>query len=81
MCMCAIEGEWARQHRFVSRTATLLGFSRSTVSPVYQEWSPTQRTSRQLDTTVESIGVNMGQPPCGTLDTLWSPGPDELRQF
>ena len=31
----------------VSRTATLLGFSRSTVSRVYQGWSTTQRTSSQ----------------------------------
>ena len=51
-------------HRFVSRTATLLGFSRSTVSCVYQEWSTSQRTSSQLDTTVGSIGVNMSQHPC-----------------
>ena len=29
-------------------------FSRSTVSYVYQEWSSTQRTSCQLDTTVGS---------------------------
>uniref|UniRef100_A0A673YEK7 Vacuolar protein sorting 13 homolog C n=1 Tax=Salmo trutta TaxID=8032 RepID=A0A673YEK7_SALTR len=35
----------------VSRTATLLGFSHSTVSCLYQEWSTTQRTSSQLDTT------------------------------
>ncbi|CDQ57070.1 unnamed protein product [Oncorhynchus mykiss] len=34
------------------------------VSRVYQEWSTTQRTSSQLDTTVRSIGVNMGQHPC-----------------
>jgi hypothetical protein len=53
-----------RAHRFVSRTATLLGFSCSTVSCVYQEWSTTQRTSRQVDTTVGSIGVNMGHHPC-----------------
>ena len=33
---------------------TLLGFSHA-----YQEWSTTQRTSRQLDITVGSIGVNM----------------------
>ena len=31
----------------VSRTATLLGFSYSTASHVYQEWSTTQRTSSQ----------------------------------
>ena len=50
----------------VSRTATLLVFSRSTVSHVYQEWSTTQRTFSQLDTTVVSIGV---KHPCGTLST------------
>ena len=33
----------------VSRTATLLGFSRSTVSSVYQEWSTIQSTSSELD--------------------------------
>ena len=53
----------------VSRTTTLLGFSQSTVSCVYEEWSATQRTSRQIDTTVGSFGVNMGQHPCGTLST------------
>uniref|UniRef100_A0A8K9UQS3 Uncharacterized protein n=1 Tax=Oncorhynchus mykiss TaxID=8022 RepID=A0A8K9UQS3_ONCMY len=47
----------------VSRTTTLLGCSRSTVSCVYQEWSTTQRTSNQLDTTVGSIGVNTCQHP------------------
>ena len=39
----------------------------STVSRVYQEQSTTQRTSDQLETTVGSIGVNMGQHPRGTL--------------
>ena len=58
-----------QMHLFVSRTATLLGFSRSTVSCLYQEWSTTQRTSSQLDTTVGSIGVNMVQHPCGMLST------------
>jgi hypothetical protein len=53
----------------VSTTETPLGFSRSTVSSVHQEWSITQKTSSQLDTTVGSIGVNMGQHPCGTLLT------------
>jgi hypothetical protein len=53
----------------VSGTATLPGFSRSTVSCVYQEWCTTQRTYSQLDTNVRSIGVNMGQHPCGMLLT------------
>ena len=53
----------------VSRTATLLGSSKSTVSHVYQEWSTTKRTSSQLDTTVGNIGVNMRQHPCGMLST------------
>uniref|UniRef100_A0A4W5RNW4 Syntaxin-binding protein 5-like n=1 Tax=Hucho hucho TaxID=62062 RepID=A0A4W5RNW4_9TELE len=39
------------------------------ISCVCQELSTTQRTSSQLDTTVGSIGVNMGQHPCGTLST------------
>jgi hypothetical protein len=72
---CHSEGEWAKTkylsafERFVSRTATLRGFSHSTVSRVYQEYSTTQRTSSHLDTTVESIGVNVDQHPCGTLST------------
>ena len=36
----------------VLRTVPLLGFSHSTASCVYQEWSNTLRTSSQLDTTV-----------------------------
>ncbi|CDQ77046.1 unnamed protein product [Oncorhynchus mykiss] len=43
--------------------------SNDPVSHVYQEWPTTQRTSNKLDTTVGSIGVNMGQHPCGTLST------------
>jgi hypothetical protein len=39
------------QHRWV--------FPRSTVSHVYQEWSTTQRTSSQLDTTVGRIGASI----------------------
>jgi hypothetical protein len=39
----------------VAGTAMLLGFSRSTVSHVYQESSTTQRTSSQLDTNVGSF--------------------------
>ena len=73
-CMCALQrvngkdkrlkylwtgyGSRYQSHWFVSRTATLLGFSRSTVSPVNQEWSTTQRASSQLDTTVGSIKIN-----------------------
>jgi hypothetical protein len=53
----------------VSRTVTLLGFSWSTVSRVCQGWSSTKRTSSQFDTTVGSIGVNMGQHPRRTLST------------
>ncbi|XP_064868749.1 exocyst complex component 7 isoform X8 [Oncorhynchus nerka] len=36
---------------------------------VYQEWSTTQRTSSQLDTSLGSIRVNMGQHSCGMLST------------
>ena len=79
LCVCAIQrvnqqdkifkclwtgyGSWGQEHQFVSRTATLLGFSCSTVSHVYQKWSTTQRTSSQLDTTVESIGVKWASIP------------------
>jgi hypothetical protein len=44
-------------------------FSRSTVSFVYQEWSTAQKISSQLDTTVGTIGVNMGQYPLEMLST------------
>jgi hypothetical protein len=57
--------EWSMT---VSRTATLLGFHLQ-VNRVYQEWSTTQTTFSQLDTTVESIGVTICQHPCGTLST------------
>ena len=66
----------------VSRTSSLQGFSCSTVSRVYQKWFTTQRASSQLDTTVGSIGVNMGQHPCGTLSTPCRVHvSDELRLF
>ena len=68
-CLWTGYGSRCQVHRFVSRTATLLGFSRSTVSCVYQEWTTTQWTSSQLDTTVWSIGVKMGHHPCGTRST------------
>jgi hypothetical protein len=66
---CLWTGYGSRNQTFVSRISVLLGFSRSTVSPVYHEWSTTQRTSRQFDTTVGRIGVNMGQHPYRTLST------------
>uniref|UniRef100_A0A4W5QIJ2 Kinesin family member 3A n=1 Tax=Hucho hucho TaxID=62062 RepID=A0A4W5QIJ2_9TELE len=57
--VCHSDGVWARQRgmalgarRTGLRTATLLCFSHSTVSWVYQGWSTSQRTSSQLDTTV-----------------------------
>jgi hypothetical protein len=88
ICMCVIQrvngqdkmlrclwtgyGIRCQAHRLVSRTVTLLGFSCSTVSCVFQEWSSTERPSSQLDTTEGSIGVNMGQHPCITLSTTCS---------
>ena len=39
---------------------------------MYQEWSTTQRTSSQLDTTVGSVGVNVVQHPIGTLSKACS---------
>jgi hypothetical protein len=68
-CLWTGYGSWCQAHQFVSRTAMLLDFSCSTVSRVYQEWSTIQRTSRQLDTAVGSIGSNMARHPCGTLST------------
>uniref|UniRef100_A0A674ES19 Guanosine-3',5'-bis(diphosphate) 3'-pyrophosphohydrolase MESH1 n=1 Tax=Salmo trutta TaxID=8032 RepID=A0A674ES19_SALTR len=38
-------------------------------APVERTLSTTQRTSSQLDTTVVSIGANIGQHPCGMLLT------------
>jgi hypothetical protein len=49
------------RHTGFWKTATLVGFSHSTVSRVYQVWSTTQPTI------VGSIGVNMGQHPCGMI--------------
>ena len=68
----------------VSRTAMLLGFSRSTVSCVYQEWSTTQRTSNQLDTTGEALESIRASIPLNFSNTLCfttPPCPDELRLF
>ena len=70
---CLWLGTIPGQHRNKSsfergRCQELLGFSCS-VSRVCQEWSTTQRTSSQLDTTVGKIEVNMH--PCGTLLTPW----------
>ena len=38
-------GTRCQAHRFVSKTTTLMGFSRSTVSHVYQQVSITKRMS------------------------------------
>ena len=66
----------ARRTGVCLKTATLLGFSHLAVSCVYQEWSTTQRTSSQLDTTVGTIGVVWN-----AFETLRSPCPEELRIF
>jgi hypothetical protein len=42
----------------VSRTATLLDFSHSTVYSVYKEWSTTQRPSNKLEET-KLLGVTL----------------------
>jgi hypothetical protein len=77
LCVCVIQRvngqdksafERYQAHWFLPRTATLLGFSPSTVSLVYQEWSTTQRTAN-LTQLWEALGVNMGQYICGTLLT------------
>ena len=73
-----VAGSRCQAHRFVSRTANLLVFPRSILSRVYQEWSTTQRTTSQLDTTVGSIRVNMVQRLCRMLLT---PCRDELRML
>jgi hypothetical protein len=59
----AFEWGMVARHTGFSRTATLLSFSRSTVSCVNKERFTTQMTSSQLDTTVGSIGVNMASIP------------------
>ena len=64
-----------------SLPSSWVGFLRSTVSHVYQDWSTTPWASSQFDATVGSIGVNMGQHPCGTLSTPCSPRLEELRLF
>ena len=53
----------------------------TTVSRLCQDWSTTQRTSSQHDTTVGSIGVEMGQHPCGMLLTHCSRCTGEFRLF
>ena len=69
-CVWTGYGNSCQAHRFVSRTATLLGFSHSTVSRVYQERSTTRRTSSQPDRTVGNIGINMGQHETQKMSVL-----------
>ena len=52
----------------VPRTAVQLGFSRSTVSCVYQEWTSKGHPANFAQLWGR-IGVTMGQHPCGTLST------------
>ena len=54
----------------VSSTATSLGFSRLTVACAYQEWSTTQTTSSQLDTSLENIGQHGPESLWKMFDTL-----------
>jgi hypothetical protein len=61
------------------RTTTLQGFSHSTVSGVYQEWSTTRRTSSQLDTTVGSIGVSWSSVPMERFQHLVESMPQQIE--
>ena len=89
-CVCAIQrvngqdkvfkclwmgyGSRCQVHRFVSRSAMLLGFSCSTVSHVFQEWCTSQIW--------HNCGKHWSQHRPASLwnafDTLWSPSPNEL---
>ncbi|XP_052358558.1 uncharacterized protein LOC127919191 isoform X2 [Oncorhynchus keta] len=66
-CNCTMEPRSPSNPDHIKDVRPDAGFSCSTVSCVYQEWFINERTSSQLDTTMGSIGVNMGQHPCGTL--------------
>ena len=68
-CLWTGYGSRCRQNGLCQGLQCCWVFPSSTVSHVYQDWSTTQRTSSQLDTTVGSIGVKMGQHSCGTLST------------
>ena len=59
-CLLKGCGSRCQAHWFVSRTAKLLGFLTLNSFLCASEWSTTKRTSSQLDTTVGSVGVNMG---------------------
>ena len=77
MYVCHSEGEWARQDLGAFEWGMVVGARRTGLCRELQrcwvfraqEWSTTQRTSNQLDTTVGSNGVNMGQHLCGMLST------------
>ena len=81
--VCFSEGEWARQTFSVPLNGVCSRCQAPrfdcvkicnaawffTGSHVYQEWFTAKRTSSQHDTTMGSVGVNMGQHPCGMLLT------------
>ena len=77
--VCAFERGMVVGTRRTGLCQELLYFSPSTVSCVFQAWSTSQRTFSQLDTTVGSNGVNMGQHPVKASCRVHAP--NDLRLF
>jgi hypothetical protein len=75
--VCHSKGGGARQNTevpsewgmVVGARCTGLSVSRAAMLQCIKDGPPPKETSSQLDTTVGSIGVNMGQHPYGTLST------------